>query len=96
MLPFDGFGENDAVKPVGNPDTDKVALPVKPFCGLIERNAPAEAPWPISTVPGLESVNDGDATVSVRLVKEMVFPDVPVIVTTEVPSAAELPAVSIS
>ncbi len=96
MLTPDGFGENDAVKPVGKPDTEKVALPVKPYSGLIYRNALAELPWPTSTVPGLESVKAGDATVSVKLAEEVVRPDVPVIVTTEVPSAAELPAVSVS
>ncbi len=35
VLLFDGFGENDPVNPVGNPDTEKVALPVKPYSGLI-------------------------------------------------------------
>ncbi len=96
MLPLDGFGEKDAVNPVGSPDTEKLALPVNPYSGLIEKNSLTEVPWPISTVPGPESVKAGDATVSVKLVEEVVFPDVPVMVTTDVPSAAELPAVSVS
>jgi hypothetical protein len=29
-----GFALNDAVTPLGNPDADKLTLPVKPFCGV--------------------------------------------------------------
>jgi hypothetical protein len=29
-----GFALNDAVTPLGNPEADKVALPLKPFCGV--------------------------------------------------------------
>jgi hypothetical protein len=29
-----GFVLNDAVTPLGNPDADKVTLPLKPFCGV--------------------------------------------------------------
>ena len=30
-----GFGENEAVTPLGSPEALRVTLPVKPFCGLI-------------------------------------------------------------
>lgn len=29
-----GFELNEAVTPLGNPDTDKLTLPLKPFCGV--------------------------------------------------------------
>jgi hypothetical protein len=31
-----GFVPNDAVTPLGSPDEDKLTLPLKPFCGVIE------------------------------------------------------------
>jgi hypothetical protein len=31
VVPFTGFGLNDAVTPFGSPDTDNATLPVKPF-----------------------------------------------------------------
>ena len=30
LLPFVGLGENEAVTPLGNPDTARFVLPVKP------------------------------------------------------------------
>jgi len=35
LLDVVGFGLNEAVTPLGNPDADKVTLPVKPFEGVI-------------------------------------------------------------
>lgn len=32
-LPVAGFGENDAVTPLGRPDAARVTLPVNPYCG---------------------------------------------------------------
>jgi hypothetical protein len=29
-----GFELNDAVTPLGNPEADKLTLPLKPFCGV--------------------------------------------------------------
>ena len=29
-----GLGENEAVTPLGRPDTDRVTWPAKPYCGL--------------------------------------------------------------
>ena len=34
LLPFVGFGEKDAVTPLGRPDAERVALPVNPFRGV--------------------------------------------------------------
>lgn len=36
LFPLVGFGENDAVTPAGKPLTEKLTLPVKPFCGFTE------------------------------------------------------------
>jgi hypothetical protein len=56
LNPVVGFGANDAVTPLGRPDTERFTLPVNPYCGLTETLVVPEAPWPIFTVPGLESV----------------------------------------
>lgn len=63
---------------------------------MIKRNATAEVPWPIFKVPRLESVKVGDPIVRVKFEVEVIFPDVPVIVTNDVPMAAELAAVSVN
>jgi hypothetical protein len=34
LLPVVGFGEKDAVTPLGRPETEKVTLPVNPYCGF--------------------------------------------------------------
>jgi hypothetical protein len=34
LLPVAGFGEKDAVTPLGRPETEKVTLPVNPYCGF--------------------------------------------------------------
>ena len=34
LLPVVGFGEKDAVTPLGRPDAERVALPVNPFRGV--------------------------------------------------------------
>ena len=36
LLPFVGFGEKDAVTPLGRPDAERVTLPVNPFNGFTE------------------------------------------------------------
>ena len=35
LLPVVGLGANDAVTPLGRPETDRFTLPVKPYCGLM-------------------------------------------------------------
>jgi len=34
LLPVAGFGEKDAVTPLGRPETEKFTLPVNPYCGF--------------------------------------------------------------
>ena len=41
-----GFGEKEAVTPLGRPEMEKVTLPVKPFWGLTEIYEVPELPWP--------------------------------------------------
>ena len=36
LFPVDGFGEKDAVTPLGSPDAERVTLPVNPFSGFTE------------------------------------------------------------
>jgi len=56
----------------------------------------ADVPWPIFSVPGPESVKVGDPIVRVKVAEEVIFPDIPEIVTNDVPMAAELAAVSVN
>jgi len=46
-FPFVGFGEKDAVTPLGRPDAERVTLPVNPYDGFMEMEAVPEVPWPI-------------------------------------------------
>jgi hypothetical protein len=34
LAPVVGFGLNDAVTPLGNPEADKLTLPLNPFCAF--------------------------------------------------------------
>ena len=55
LNPVVGFGVNDAVTPLGRPDTERFTLPVNPYCGFTATLAVPEVPWPIFTIPALES-----------------------------------------
>jgi hypothetical protein len=57
LNPVVGFGANAAVTPLGRPDTERLTLPVNPYCGFTATLVKAEAPWPMVTSPALESVN---------------------------------------
>ena len=35
LAPVVGFGLNDAVTPLGNPDAERLTFPLNPFCGVI-------------------------------------------------------------
>ena len=35
LAPVAGFGLNDAVTPLGNPDAERLTFPLNPFCGVI-------------------------------------------------------------
>jgi hypothetical protein len=41
-----GFVPHDAVTPLGNPETERFALPVNPYCGVIVIVDADEVPWP--------------------------------------------------
>lgn len=55
-----------------------------------------EVPSPILTLPGTETVKLGVETVRGKVVVEVIFPDVAVTVTANMPVAAELLAVSVN
>jgi hypothetical protein len=99
LLEVAGFGLKDAVTPLGSPDADRVALPVKPFEGVIVTVLVPLVPCEIVTLVGdadrLKS-GVGGAAFTVRLIDVVwVKPEVPVTVTVAVPVAAVLLAVNV-
>jgi hypothetical protein len=92
-------GLKEAVTPLGNPEADKLTLPVKPFCGETVTVLPPLAPWTIDKVFGeAEREKFGTrAAVTVRLTVVVLVkvPEVPVMVTVAVPIVAVLLAVSV-
>ena len=100
LLEVAGFGLNEAVTPLGNPDADKVTLPVKPFEAVIVIVLVPLLPRVIVRLFG-EADKVKFAAVeafTVRLIEVVwVKPlDVPVTVTVAVPVAAVLLAVSVN
>ncbi len=100
LLEVAGFGLNEAVTPLGNPDAVKVTLPVKPFEAVIVIVLVPLLPRVIVRLFG-EADNVKFAAVeafTVRLIEVVwVKPlDVPVTVTVAVPVAAVLLAVSVN
>jgi hypothetical protein len=91
-----GLGENEAVTPVGTPETERFTLPVKPYCGLTLTYVLTDVPWPILTYPPPYSVNVGTKIPNVRVVALVWLPYVPVIVSGYCPTAAVLLAVNVS
>lgn len=59
LLPVVGFGANDAVTPLGNPETDRFTLPLKPYIGFTETYDVNEVPSPILMLPGPYNVKVG-------------------------------------
>ena len=51
LNPVVGFGANDAVTPLGRPDTERFTLPANPYCGFTKTPVVPEVPWPIFTSP---------------------------------------------
>jgi hypothetical protein len=95
LLPVVGFGEKDAVTPLGRPETERVMLPVNPFWEFTLTYVVPEAPWPMLRLFA-ESVKVGAEIVNPRVVDAVWLPEVPVMVTLYCPTAAELLAVSVS
>jgi hypothetical protein len=58
LLPVVGFGEKDAVTPLGRPDAVRMTLPVNPFTELTLTLFVPEVPCPRLRLPA-ESVNEG-------------------------------------
>jgi hypothetical protein len=92
------LGLNDAVTPCGRPEADKLALPVKPFCGV---TVIVDATWPprarLSELGEADRAKFGaGVTVSESVVLCDNAPDLPVMVMVKVPRLAVLLAVSVS
>lgn len=47
-----GFGDHDAVTPLGRPETDRFTLPLNPYCGYTPTFAVPTPPWPTAILPG--------------------------------------------
>jgi hypothetical protein len=97
LEPAAGFGLNNAVTPLGRPETDKVTLPVKPFCGVTLIVLAALAPCGSVTLLGdAEIVKFGPGfTVSETVELWVKPPTVPVTVTIAVPVAVALVVVRV-
>ena len=50
-LPLDGLGENDAVTPLGKPETARLTLPVNPYSGLMSTYTVVELPSAMFALP---------------------------------------------
>jgi hypothetical protein len=91
-------GLKDAVTPLGNPEADKLTLPLKPFCGVT-----VIVLVPLAASKTLRLLGDADNvkvptlfTVSETVVVLVKRPAVPVMVTLLVPTAAVLLAVNVN
>jgi hypothetical protein len=91
-------GLKEAVTPLGNPEPDKLTLPLKPFCGATVMVLVPMAPCRIvNTAGSAESPNVGVAvTVTDTFVVLVKVPELPVIVTFPVPAGAVLLAVKVN
>ena len=59
-----GFGEKEAVTPVGNPETARLTVPLNPFSGLTLIVEVVEVPRPTVTFPQFERAKVGARTLS--------------------------------
>ena len=97
LLVLAGLVPKLAVTPLGNPEADKVTLPLKPFDGAIVIVLVLVVPCTTLKLLGLaESAKVGDAlTVSAIVAVSLKLPDVPVIVTVAAPVVAVALAVKV-
>lgn len=97
LLAVAGLGLNDAVTPLGNPDADRLTLPLKPFCGATVIVLVPLVPCVIVTLLGdAENVKFGGGaafTVSEIVAEFVKLPEVPVMVMVAVPVVAVLLAI---
>jgi hypothetical protein len=90
-----GFGEKEAVTPLGRPWIARFTFFENPFNSDTYTDVVVELPCPSVTLPGLESENPGVATVSASEILELRLPEVPVSLMVELPAVAVLPAVKV-
>src|SRR5579863_5128038 len=63
LMPAVGLGLNEAVTPVGRPEAERVTLPAKPFCGVMETLVPPLNPCMMERLLGFaESEKFGGGT----------------------------------
>ena len=88
---------SETVTPAGKPDTPSVMVPEKPFCGMSPITVAALASGATVRDAGESVIVNAAAAVTVRLrVAVLVrLPDVPVMVTIDVPAPAEPLALSV-
>jgi hypothetical protein len=100
LEPVVGLVPNAAVTPVGNPDAARVTLPAKGLTSVTVIVSVPLAPWAIDRVdaeglrvklPVLAAL-----TVSAMVVVAVSVPEVPVMVTVEVPTVAEALAANVT
>src|ERR1700722_9925025 len=92
-----GFVPKDAVTPLGRPDAARVTLPLNPPAPVTVMVSETLLPRTTLKVDGEgESVKFGLVTVNATVVLAVRLPEVPLIVTVDVPAVAELLAVSVS
>jgi hypothetical protein len=96
--PVVGFVPNDAVTPLGRPEAARVTLPLNPFAPATVMVSVTLLPWATDKLDAEgESVKLGGLfTVNATVVLAVRLPEVPLIVTVDVPTVAELLAVSVS
>jgi hypothetical protein len=99
LVPVVLGGLKETVTPLGNPEADRLTLPLKPFCAVTEMVLVLLAPCTIDKVLG-EAEREKLGTTAAVTVRETVVelvkvPEVPVIVTPTVPVVAVPLAVSV-
>jgi len=83
------FGDTEALTPLGKPETEMLTLPLKPFWPEMLRFVVVELPCPRPTLCGPEIAIAGGDTVKENVTLDVIFPDVPVMVMTFVPTGVE-------
>ncbi len=84
-------GLNDAVTPFGRPDTVKLTLPLKPFCGPTARVLTLLLPCTrLRLLGNAERLKFGVVITRLIVAVWLKLPEVPVTVTVAVPAVAEL------
>jgi hypothetical protein len=86
--PPDAVGENEAVTPLGRPETLRLTLPVRPSDLTVLTLIVPDIPWPMLRLPVLVSSSPGALIVREAVVLAVTPPDVPVMVMRVVPGVA--------